>query len=58
MTRIEFHACDAENEILRDRLAEDRKTAKEIIAGLPSGGGYMSKLQIQLLREQLKRIAQ
>lgn len=58
MTRIEFHACDAENEILRDRLNDNRKTAQRIMRGLPSGGGYMSKSQLKSLRDQLKRIAE
>ena len=57
MTHIEFNACQAENDILRDRLADNRKTAQRCLRML-SAPGYMSKPQLQSLRDQLKRIAQ
>ena len=57
MTHIEFNACQAENDILRDRLADNRKTAQRRLRML-SAPGYLSTSQLQSLRDQLKRIAQ
>ena len=34
MTRVEFHACDVENDVLRDRLKDLRAAAKELVTAI------------------------
>lgn len=58
MTHIEFNACTVENEILRDRLHDNRKTAQHCLRMLDGWGGYVCKSQIQSLRDLLKQITQ
>lgn len=60
MTRFEFHACDTENEILRIRLQENKKSARLIyktIANFKSGH-YISAADLNFIKEQLKSIFQ
>lgn len=60
MTRFEFHACDAENEILRIRLQENKKSARLIyktIANFKSGH-YITVADLNFIKEQLKSIFQ
>lgn len=55
MTHIEFHACEAENEILRDRIAEMRKQAK-LLKRMLSGTGYVDRRKLSVYHQTLDRI--
>ena len=55
MTYVEFHACEAENEILRDRIAEMRKEAK-LLKQMLAGTGYVDKRKLAIYRQALDRI--
>lgn len=55
MTHIEFNACQAENEILRDRIAEMRKQAK-LLKRMLSGTGYVDKRKLAIYHQALDRI--
>lgn len=60
MTRFEFHACDAENESLRIRLQENKKSARLIyntIANFKSRH-YITVADLNFIKEQLKSIIQ
>lgn len=47
MTRFEFHACDVENEVLRYRVADDKKAARKVLKILESKstGGVNSPMR-------------
>lgn len=55
MTHIEFNACQAENEILRERIAEMRKQAK-LLKRMLSGTGYVDRRKLSVYRQTLDRI--
>jgi len=55
MTHAEFHACEAENEILRDRIAEMRKQAK-LLKRMLSGTGYVDRRKLSVYHQTLDRI--
>lgn len=55
MTHVEFHACEAENEILRDRVTEIRKEAK-LLKRMLSGTGYVDKRKLAIYHQTLDRI--
>lgn len=55
MTRIEFHACEAENEILRDRITEMRKEAR-LLKQMLAGTGYVDKRKLAIYHQTLDRI--
>lgn len=55
MTHVEFHACEAENEILRDRIAEMRKQAK-LLKRMLSGTGYVDRRKLSVYHQALDRI--
>lgn len=55
MTHVEFHACEAENEILRDRIAEMRKQAK-LLKRMLSGTGYVDRRKLSVYHQTLDRI--
>ena len=55
MTHIEFNACQAENEILRDRIAEMRKQAK-LLKRMLSGTGYVDRRKLSVYHQTLDRI--
>ena len=55
MTHIEFNACEAENEILRDRIAEMRKQAK-LLKRMLSGTGHVDRRKLSVYHQTLDRI--
>ena len=58
MTRFEFHACDVENEVLRYRVADDKKAARKVLKILESKstGCKLTDEEVQLIKEQLQII--
>jgi len=60
MTRFEFHACDAENESLRIRLQENKKSARLIYNAIANfkSGHYITVADLNFIKEQLKSIIQ
>ena len=55
MTHVEFHACEVENEILRDRIAEMRKEAK-LLKQMLASTGYVDKRRLAIYHQVLGRI--
>lgn len=56
MTRFEWHACDAENEILRSQLKETKATARGIIAAIGKKARYFTASEIANIKSQLQSI--
>ena len=55
MTHVEFHACEAESEVLRDRITEMRKEAK-LLKQMLAGTGYVDKRKLAIYHQTLDRI--
>lgn len=59
MARFEFHACDVENEVLRYRVADNKKAARKVLKILESkstGERQLTDEEVQLIKEQLQII--
>lgn len=59
MTRFEFNACDVENEVLRYRVADNKKAARKVLKILESkstGRCQLTDEEVQLIKEQLQII--
>ena len=59
MTRFEFHACDVENEVLRYRVADNKKAARKVLKILESkstGECQLTDEEVKLIKEQLQII--
>lgn len=56
MTRFEWHACDAENEILRSQLKDTRETARSIAKAIGKKARYFTASEIANIKSQLQSI--
>lgn len=58
MTGFEVYACNVENEVLRDRVADDKKAARKVLKILESKstGCQLTDEEVHLIKEQLQSI--